>query len=518
MTPSSPGGTFGDTVSLRFVLLSAMLVAIFGTYWRIFGYPFIYDDWGVLRSIEFDHGLNFLRSAFSPVGKVVYRPLGAMYFQLIYTLFNLNPAWFHLAALFILFCTSLLVVETVRIITGEPVIAWSAGFLYATAATVHMDPILWLVGFYDLGCALFFILSVFLFIREKYFASAAIYLLGVLTKEATVALPLVLLTYQLTIGRELSNEKIVWRIKKLSWHMLVLLLYTTLKLVGISPFAAGESSPMAAALIGPHLVENIYTYFRWGLDIILPVKEIPMERDLVQGIALGTILISLASIIFWSRREKGKAIVRRRRQIFVLLVTWCIAGALPVLFLTHHAARYFFTCSLDPFIVIVLLVLSTALQSLRISGRILSASLIIYTILIMGSSFTYFLQKDKAGKYVEGTYNLIWKGKLTKRTQSWLSENYPTLPESSALVFTGGVVNTIAGDAGPQVWYHDTTIQVYDGRTLGIDSGGTFARTSWPLGLKFYIDPQRTLKFDYVRDTYVRDSLLLPYGWTGKKR
>src|SRR5690348_9552662 len=106
---------FFSSGSLRlFILPLALSASIIGIYWKTLTYPFIYDDWGILHSVIYHDPVDYLGSAFSPLGKIFYRPIGSLYFEIVYLLFNLNPVGFHVVSLLLHFCNSLLAVLIVH--------------------------------------------------------------------------------------------------------------------------------------------------------------------------------------------------------------------------------------------------------------------------------------------------------------------------------------------------------------------------------------------------------------------
>lgn len=167
MEGSSPSGnlaTGGQTsrsglFELRFnklfvssLFVVALLVAIGVVYWPVLTYPFIQDDWGQLRALVNGDAFSFFSNALSVKGKLFFRPLSLAYFVVYHRLFGLNPLPFHIIGLTIHLLNSLLVSLISWRLTRSHWISRFAGLIYAAAVTVHLDPLLWLVGFFRHSC------------------------------------------------------------------------------------------------------------------------------------------------------------------------------------------------------------------------------------------------------------------------------------------------------------------------------------------------------------------------------
>src|SRR6266850_2343292 len=322
---------------IRFLALSlSLLVAVTAIYWKIFGYPFIYDDWGILNSIIYHDPIAYLGSAFSPLGKIFYRPLGSLYFEIAYFLFKLDPAGFHAVAFLLHYCNSLLAVSIVRHVSKNLFFSWIAGFLYAAAITVHMEPLLWMAGFYDVGGSFFLLSSMLLFLRGRKLFSALTFFLGILTKEAVVVLPAVLLFAVpfMQGNQEPRPSSLKSLFSKIWMHVSFLTIYLVLKGLGRSPLTLPDNDELKISFAGSHIFGNLERYAQWAAGSILPVKESFMGNIAftIILVLIGAISVILWRVEYWARDDTLKA---HRLKLLLFWGNWFILGLLPVLFLKH---------------------------------------------------------------------------------------------------------------------------------------------------------------------------------------
>ena len=241
-----------------------LFLCVAATYWKVLKYPFIQDDWGILFSIVEMDDFEIVQQAFLPEGKLFYRPLGITYFVLAHLFFGLNSLGYHLLALGLHFVNSLLVVRISGLfLQGNKLLPWLAGILYGTAIAVHMDPLLWIVGIYDLACAFFFFSSFILFTKQRHIQSAWVLALAMLFKKSAVVLIPILFLYNLLLTGGTSRRALL---TKLTPFMLVLLAFLYLRIQMISPWSLPSTHPYRTLFWGQHLLNNLLSYSKWAAE------------------------------------------------------------------------------------------------------------------------------------------------------------------------------------------------------------------------------------------------------------
>jgi hypothetical protein len=89
---------------------------------------------------------------------------------------------------------------------------------------------------------------------------------------------------------------------------------------------------------------------------------------------------------------------------------------------------------------------------------------------------------------INGSNNLLRKGAVVNLLHDYLFSTHPVLPKGTTIVLDWMPASAFCGNAGPRIWYGDTTLQVYEIQNT-VDSLG-FAAKQDP-GRPF--DPLRTI-------------------------
>jgi hypothetical protein len=449
-------------------------------FWRVFEFPFVYDDWGILRGIVFGDHSTFLKASFVPAGKVLYRPLGAMYFLCMYLAFGLRPFGFHLAGIILHIVNSCLVVWIVRELASKlaaggqdrsveaRVFPWVVGLLYAVAISVHTEPLVWLVGFYDIAGALFFFLGILFYLKGHPVLSALAYALGLLTKESVVVLPAVLMLYALFVEESSLKfpKALLKTLSRLRVHWAMLVGYAIIKLYGVSPAGLAHDESYVVSL-GPHVVRNFLTYWGWAFNAISPVKDSGVSPWLPFLQTVAPLAVILA-IVLWRGTGSGFLFLMSWKSSLFLL-GWLGLGIAPVIIFPNHYAKYFLVYSLPPFLVLMVSILAGAGRTLNPSGRLASWIICGIAVLNVPASAWYFNAQCNtalASPGDAGTNNLLQKATLTRITENYLRAQHPLLPHSATLVFDWLDPKVSYWGAAPQVWYGDTTILTCSVRNL----------------------------------------------------
>lgn len=435
-------------VSLSLILLGSIILV----YWRAIKYPYVQDDWFVLDSIRTLGGAKYLATMLSARQDIFFRPLGNLYFLAIYKLCYPAPEGFHVAAMLIHFVNSVLVVYVARAITGDRAAAWLTGLLYAVAVTIHMDPLLWMVGIYDLGGAFFFFLSFLLFIRGNIIRSAILYGLALFTKESTIVLLPILFFYQAyrdgATGHILDQIRIY--IRRFLWHLAVLACYLFVRILLWRNGQMAPDNPYNYQLIGSHIGENLAFFVQWSIEAINPYFMSLNRYLLIAG------FLALIVVI----HTKGRM---RPEQTF-FLSAWIVLGLLPVIYLTHHFYRYYLLYSLPPLIIVLIDGLRSAPGSRQVRRWIVVGAYTLIAGVSAVSAALFVANLDELGAWgptIPGANNLMRKGTVVRIVQEYLLKNYPVMPTGENLLFDVVPIDAFGISAGPRVWYNDSTLHVY---------------------------------------------------------
>lgn len=514
-----------------FKIAGLSVLIVIGTvlvFWKTLTYPYVQDDWFHLYGVAHENVLTVIKNAFSPFEKLHYRPFNTLFFLFSYKLLGLNAIGYHLIALSIHCCNALLTVYIIQEIEGSPLTAWCAGMLYGTAVTVHMEPLIWGVGIQALGCALFFYISIALFLRHHAILSSLSFLLSLLFQEGSLFLPSIIFCYVILHHEGTSLTHTPRKIVENMWPFcLVLGFYFVLKIQGSGYFGAPESSPYKAELLGPHVLRNCIFYFAWAVETILPWKDIPfgtrlphawkMEFPQLSQTAIIILIIAVIiaiAVIVYVITSMWTTSVSKRSKLFILWCTWLMGSIGAPLFFPNQIYRYYLTFASLPFIVLFLTCLKRIAHFLGVKERYGAAVIICYTVLITISSAFYFYTWDSEGinhGYRGGFNNLIKKGNIVRRTWEGLLKAHPTLPRNAVLSFEEPDTLWAFGFVdGPRLWYEDEELMVVyekilksDPRGIYIDDPDWIRAAPVDTGIKtsgrIYLDPDKTFVFSFRR-------------------
>jgi hypothetical protein len=450
-------------------------------YWRILPYPFVQDDWGQLKGLAHTDAYSWISSALSMRDKLFYRPISLIYYLVYYKVFGLNPLYFHIVGLTIHLFNSLLVVIISRRLIANRAISVSAGLIYAAAATVHLDPLLWMVGFCDLSATFLYFAAIALFLAGRRYLSTVAFGIGLLAKESVVVVLLIFVLFLVYSVRPLKSLPAAI-IRSLWPPALVLSVYSLARIgFAVSPFSLRGSEPYSMRLFGVHIAKNLFRYAWWGLQAVTPLRSLP------GGTARWILWAMLvAGVLLWILSKRVSQVPLFPSGWGFLLAGWAVAGILPALLLPNHWYRYYLTYSLLP---LILLLLSGAwwtaqrfsrrgqeagLERSAVGGESLPlARPPIWAVVILGSlvladfasAAWYFRTKDRAGvsdRYEPGTNHLIHRGHTAKAILDYLARSHATVPKGSVFVLEGCDVESLGGEDALRVFYADESIRVFN--------------------------------------------------------
>lgn len=439
------------------VLSLLLLFTILIVYRPVLTYPFVSDDWFQMNFFVMSHSnqesLGFCFAPWKGRDLASFRPIGYLYMLLLYNLFGLNPVVFKIFALFFHFINSLLIIYIVRRILGNPVIAWTTGLLYANAVKIHIHPLIWCTGIFDLGGQFFFCSSFALFLKRRYKMSAMTYLLALFTKPATYTLPLILLSYVIFIPEESRKISLIRSYRKLWFHFLLFFVYSILIAHYVIYISPNYEDCLQFAFFGPHLLKNFTYYVSLGIPAIFTFKSTAIMY-----------ILSFIALMTFIRLKQNNTHVEYRKYKTVFWIIWFILGLVPPTFISDgNRNPYYLTYSLVPFIVLFLLFIRSI--AIRSKCREKQLSLIVTVVVIFSfvSSSLYCFKEDRQGIHSEE--HMIRSAYVIKTIYNKLLEAYPSLPKGAVLIFEGIERRGLYGlfchrNYAPRTWYRDNTLEV----------------------------------------------------------
>ncbi|RJO71858.1 MAG: hypothetical protein C4523_03335 [Myxococcales bacterium] len=511
----SQAGGFGSWV----LFFTGLVLLSFILYFRVIAYPYLYDDWAVLKNAAAQTPMDYLAQVFSPEGKVLYRPLGLLYMFAVQRLFGDNPVPFHLAALVLHAANALLTALVVNRLFGERRLACAAGLVYLGAFSAHLVPLLWLSGIFDLGGTFLSLLALLFFLQGRALPAAAALLAALFFKESSLLTPAVMAACGLVLPDGTSPTPLRFREigERVAPSAAIAVAFAALKLFGQSPFALSEGHPYYLALQPRSMGVNLLRYATWGVQALLPPFAVlaPETAKAAAGAAVGAGVLVLAYSLARMRRyfkgpqRLGPATDRREWALWA----WVLLGLAPVLPLPNHAFRYYLVFSLPALAAIALLWARRGLTGCRIRSERQPTWLLVLALLHVSSAVAFLPVFDARAcglaEHQEATF--VCQGKRVAMAREALRQAFlgeRRLPERSAIVFDRLDVWAFHRNAGPRLWLSDESLEVYALEEIKRDASGLYvqdvardqveAHYLKPAGAeKRYLDPRRTFLFRF---------------------
>jgi len=142
-----------------------------------------------------------------------YRPIRIISYVFDYYFFKLNPEGYHISNIIYHIITAWIMFLIVRFMTGSYIIAVAACLLF-TVHPVNTESVSYISGRRDILSTLFYLLGFFLFLKYRQTKNIFLYpliilsyILGILSKEMAVTLPVMFLIYDLTNPRPASGQQ-----------------------------------------------------------------------------------------------------------------------------------------------------------------------------------------------------------------------------------------------------------------------------------------------------------------------
>jgi hypothetical protein len=324
------------------------------------------------------------------------------------------------------------------------------GLLYAVAVSIHLDPLCWAVGIYDIGGACFFLLAIWFFIRERPKTSVACFLAGVLFKESVMVLPLIiagLLWYRYRSGP--------WKERGCAARQLL-------------PHIGGDHrdevfrrSFTHSVAAFPSLCDRLRRMARgneWQDVFIMDVPGVvalrkPRHtisscartvRHSGRGYAQGGGKAAPAGSLKSPRlpgEDTAASPSAPESATGLLLIWWVLAALLPVLFLPNHAYRYYATYALPAFLSGTLILGRRLLAYLGFNSttrrKLLVAAAVIAMCLSIIQANRIFSQGLRQSLLSDGMNGLVRRGAIVNIAQRSLLRLLPKPPDQAVLVLGG---------------------------------------------------------------------------------
>jgi len=328
------------------------------------GYGFIWDD-NVqislnprIRSLT-NLGKAFTENFWAFRGPQYYtnyfRPMHTLTYMIGYALGGLSPAPYHWISIILHVLTSLTVCFVGAAFLRSPAAAFWGALLFAVHP-MHTESVSWVAGITDVGCGLFYFLSLGAFVRLRERKGPTAYwwtitlisfFLSLIYKEMALTLPLVILLLDFACDTDERGLRLVDRLKRLLPFLAVLAIYVVLRIHALGVFSKARV-PLPMSFVD-RLLTMTYFVGHYIQDLLMPVTQsayhvfLPFSRLAVKDWLLPFALLAAgAGLVF-------KYLRNDRRSLFLVLVT--VLTLVPILYLggvgdNKYTERYLYLPSM----------------------------------------------------------------------------------------------------------------------------------------------------------------------------
>ena len=490
--------------------LSALLVS-FGVFvfWRILKYPYVGDDLNFIYLIQHASNIEWLKRMIFE-WDYYFRPLSTTYYLLVYRLFGMNSTVAHLINLCLHLSSALLLVYILNVITGEFLLAWLAGFIYATAYTIALDSLLLLVGIEPLAESFFILLSFALFLRHRHRLSAVALMSAVLFRESAVVMPAVFLFYKMLAESDkkvFSIENFKKNICSITPHILLLGAYLALRIIFLSPLNLKQDHPYRMIFSLSHLLRNFAFCNKTSIQTMLtflPIRSFSKTILVIVNALFGIIII-----IFLAKPTKLK------NGLFFLF--WYLIGLAIFLPFQRIPSEYYLSLSIAPFIFMCLFFVRKVIFSLKWISPYANIIVICFVVMnVLCVFFHIYLEDSKTieDHYSPGKDTIMMRGKLIKILNHELESSDRKFPKDAVFIFEGINIWAFYKEEGPRLWLRNEDLRVFDINYLTIKQDGIFVvnHPRWFMDA-YGINPEPRFKLDFQHTfmMHLKDNRLLIY-------
>ena len=322
-----------DTQKSLMYRLVLITLAVLAAYGNILNHGFVWDDFDIIVNNPLLEKLGNIPQFFLTEDKVVaatgyYRPITYVSFALDRAIWGLNPVGFNITNLVLQILVSLFFFAVIRAIFKKEQLALVAALIFAlhplAVETVNFHA----GGRNTLLSALFTLMSLFFYLREKRAASVACFTLAIFSKEFALLLPMVFLFYEVRLQR----KKV--RFTDYLPYLIPVLCYLTLR-----SFAIQKANFLETIRFSSQLWLTPYLAVRYLLNMIFPfqLKVMYDEQTSVTVCAICLVLvIFLISALFWVRKRDEVVFA----DYWFLLFLLPVVNIIPIVSNTLIADRY----------------------------------------------------------------------------------------------------------------------------------------------------------------------------------
>lgn len=427
---------------IHLLVLLGLILVNFAFYWINLNNFFVSDDFDWLYNTK--TSLHSLADYFTAnyYGEQnaggSYRPMVNVAFWVNYHLWGLNPLPYHLTNLFfhigVCFLVYLLVLSLFKENEHKKCLAILSALFFSLLPN-HSEAVIWIAAVADPMATFFYLLAFFGYLqfrqRDKFYwllISVASFILGLLTKEFVITLPLLILVWE---GYEaLINKKFDWRnviLKPLGYWVLSIGYWAIRYLaIGLTfGYYAREKFQLDFGKIYKMFASLISDLFFYGNARVFLVKVFVASK--IFFVLCLFLILTLITLALWRYKYKLAFLF----DAFVIMI-------LPVLFLNYSdtgdgGERYVYLASVVFCILLSLLVWEIKQRNLRIA--VLAVLILYFGGFLIYKNANWRLASEISEKIVKQDFPLAIN--LVKPNQDLIFVSLPDNLEGAELMRNG---------------------------------------------------------------------------------
>jgi len=369
---------------------------------------FVQDDFWLL-SISRIHTIGEFLQFFSPRADVVwYRPLSSQFFFFLGNLFfGLHPLPYHIMVLLTHLLVICVLYKLVFSFWKDKSISLLSSFLYGTHA-LHTISLSWLATYAFILSPLWLLLTLYFYRLKKEKLAFLSYILGLLTFEVSLIIPLLLVSYQVFFEKKIQPSKIV------PYIISIFILLFTRKIL----FPTQVTSELYQISLSINTVSLLKFYLLRLIGIPLFIDGMSLlNKIIVSFLSFGF----LAFLIFTFVRLR--VILTAELKFFLSL--FCI-GLIPFLLFPLHVAPYYATFALLGCTPITAYISVKFFNRLHKQKRFVVSSVYVFLYIILQSTGIFW------------TYKTHWIYKRAELAQQLIDKHiYEAIPQSEEFFALG---------------------------------------------------------------------------------
>lgn len=413
--PVTDNGRFKSFTGNRILVSVFLFLVSFAVFIPSLGNDFVWDDVSYIQRKA--KNLNFSKigpELISPKlkeGKTAgkyFRPLYQVSLIVDNEMWNTSPFGFHLTNIILHSISTVLLYFLVLVLLGEfnirgrEAIALIASVLFALYP-LHVESVSFVSARGDILAAIFFFLSLIFYIfsyKRMFYLILAVFcfLLSFLSKEVAIALPIVIVCYDLLSRRLKSRENLI----KYMALGLIAFLYFLIRSRSYQSFTGIVESSNSEISEGFFHVADLFlnTYLFYIVKMVFPYNLKPFIDHVPEwgllGLAASIILAAVLCIaVFVSVKKRENLTAFSILWILVTLLPAAAVAILPIAF-TSHAERFLYIPSVGVCILFAYIIY-------ELSGRFNMKMLSLILTLVLSVSFAAVTLSEQK----------VWKNNLS---------------------------------------------------------------------------------------------------------